>query len=383
MTEIKDILTKLIGFDTVSRHSNLALIDYVQEYLNGYGIESRLVPNAEKTKTNLYATVGPNTAGGIILSGHTDVVPVDGQDWSTDPFELVEKDNKYFGRGTCDMKGYLAICLAAVPAMIEADLKRPIHFCFSYDEEIGCIGAVDLVNEIVDNLPPVSAVFVGEPTSMQVANLHKSVNSMVTQITGVEAHSSKLNLGVSANLAAAKLINFLSDELDNFRDNPQEDLTSLEPNYSTLNVGTLHGGNASNIIPKFCEFSVDLRTVPKDDPHKCIDSYRAFSRTVEERMQSQNPICEIKIIDRAAAPGLAPEENGEAEKLALDWSENEQAIAVAYGTEAGLFQKAGYSTIVCGPGSIDQAHRPNEFIEIDQIKKCESFINKLIDHLSK
>ena len=383
MTETKDILSKLIGFDTVSRHSNLALIDYVQEYLNGYGIESRLVPNAEKTKTNLYATVGPNTAGGIILSGHTDVVPVDGQDWSTDPFELVEKDNKYFGRGTCDMKGYLAICLAAVPAMIEADLKRPIHFCFSYDEEIGCIGAVDLVNEIVDNLPPVSAVFVGEPTSMQVANLHKSVNSMVTQITGVEAHSSKLNLGVSANLAAAKLINFLSEELDSFRENPQEDLTSLEPNYSTLNVGTLHGGNASNIIPKFCEFSVDLRTVPKDDPHKCIDSYRAFSRTVEENMQSQNPICKIDIIDRAAAPGLAPEENGEAEKLALDWSENEQAIAVAYGTEAGLFQKAGYSTIVCGPGSIDQAHRPNEFIEIDQIKKCESFINKLIDHLSK
>jgi acetylornithine deacetylase len=383
MTEIKNILTKLIGFDTVSRHSNLALIDYVQEYLNGYGVESRLVPNADKTKTNLYATVGPNTAGGIILSGHTDVVPVDGQDWSTDPFELVEKDNKYFGRGTCDMKGYLAICLAAVPAMIEADLKRPIHFCFSYDEEIGCVGAVDLVNEIVDNLPPVSAVFVGEPTSMQVANLHKSVNSMVTKITGVEAHSSKLNLGVSANLIAAKLINFLSDELDNFRENPQEELTSLEPNYSTLNVGTLHGGNASNIIPKFCEFSVDLRTVPQDDPHKCIDSYRAFSRTVEEHMQSQNPICKIDIIDRAAAPGLAPEKNGEAEKLALDWSENEQAIAVAYGTEAGLFQKAGYSTIVCGPGSIDQAHRPNEFIEIDQIKRCESFVNKLIDHLSK
>ncbi len=383
MTDIKDILAKLIAFDTVSRHSNLALIDYIQDYLQGFGIESRLVPNADNTKTNLYATVGPNTAGGIILSGHTDVVPVDGQDWHTDPFQLVEKDNKYFGRGTCDMKGYLAICLAAVPAMKAANLKRPIHFCFSYDEEIGCIGAVDLVNEIVDNLPPVSAVFVGEPTSMQVANLHKSVNSMVTKITGVEAHSSKLNLGVSANLAAAKLINFLSDELDNFRENPQEDLTSLEPNYSTLNVGTLHGGNASNIIPKFCEFSVDLRTVPQDDPTTCIDSYKAFSRSLEQDMQSQNPICKIDVIDRAAAPGLAPEENGEAEKLALDWSDNQQAIAVAYGTEAGLFQKAGYSTIVCGPGSIDQAHRPNEFIEIEQIEKCERFINRLIDHLAK
>lgn len=382
MSSTKEILTQLIGFDTVSRHSNLALIDYVQDYLKSFGIESRLVPNADKTKTNLYATVGPNTAGGIILSGHTDVVPVDGQDWHTDPFELVEKDNKYYGRGSCDMKGYLAVCLAAVPAMLAADLKSPIHFCFSYDEEIGCIGAVDLVNEIVDNLPPVSAVFVGEPTSMQVANLHKSVNSMVTKITGVEAHSSKLNLGVSANMAAAKLINFLSDELETFRENPQEDLTSLEPNYSTLNVGVLNGGNASNIIPKFCEFSVDLRTVPKDDPAKCIHSYREFSRSVEQQMQSQNPICKIDIIDRAAAPGLAPEENGEAEKLALDWSENKEAIAVAYGTEAGLFQKAGYSTIVCGPGSIDQAHRPNEFIEISQIEKCEQFIEKLINHLS-
>lgn len=382
MTEIKDILAKLISFDTVSRHSNLALIDYIQDYLQSFGIESRLVPNAEKTKTNLYATVGPNTAGGIILSGHTDVVPVDGQDWHTDPFELVEKDNKYFGRGTCDMKGYLAICLAAVPAMQKANLKRPIHFCFSYDEEIGCIGAVDLVNEIVENLPPVSAVFVGEPTSMQVANLHKSVNSMVTKITGVEAHSSKLNLGVSANLAAAKLINFLSDELDHYQANPQLDLTSLEPNYSTLNVGTLHGGNASNIIPKYCEFSVDLRTVPQDDPAVCIASYKEFSGQVEQQMQAKNPICKIDIIDRAAAPGLAPEIDGEAEKLALAWSANEKAIAVAYGTEAGLFQKAGYSTIVCGPGSIDQAHRPNEFIEIEQVEKCALFIEKLIAHLS-
>ena len=380
MSNIKNILAKLISFDTVSRHSNLALIDYVQSYLADLGIESRLVPNQEQTKTNLYATIGPNVAGGIILSGHTDVVPVDGQDWHTDPFTLVEKDQKYFGRGSCDMKGFLAICLAAVPAMLEANLKRPIHLCFSYDEEIGCVGAVDLVAEIAVNLPPVEAVFVGEPTSMQVANLHKSVNSMLTKITGVEAHSSKLNLGVSANFAAAKLINFLSDALDEYRANPQTDLTSLEPNYSTLNIGTIQGGNATNIIPKFCEFSTDLRTVPKDDPDICVHSYKQYTQKIAAQMQAQNPICSIEVIDKAAAPGLAPEENGVAENLALQWSANQQAIAVAYGTEAGLFQKAGYSTIVCGPGSIDQAHKPNEFIEIAQLEKCAVFIEKLIQH---
>jgi len=383
MTNIKKILATLISFDTVSRHSNLALTDYVQSYLAEFGIQSKLVPNEDHTKTNLYATIGPNVEGGIILSGHTDVVPVDGQDWHTDPFTLVEKDDKYYGRGSCDMKGFLAICLAAVPAMIEADLKRPIHLCFSYDEEIGCVGAVDLVAEIASNLPAVDAVFVGEPTSMQVANLHKSVHSLSTKITGVEAHSSKLNLGVSANFAAAKLMTFLSDALDEFRANPQRDITSLEPNYSTINIGTIQGGTANNIIPKHCEFSVDLRSVPKDDPHTCIHSYRQFGETVERQMQDQNPICKIEIDDRASAPGLSPEENGLAESLALQWSDNREAIAVAYGTEAGLFQKAGYSTIVCGPGSIDQAHKPNEYIEKAQVEKCARFIEQLIQHLSQ
>ncbi len=383
MNNNKNILAKLISFDTVSRHSNLALIDYVQNYLTDLGIASKLVPSPDKSKTNLYATIGPNVAGGIILSGHTDVVPVDDQDWDTDPFTLVEKEGKYYGRGSCDMKGFLAICLAAVPSMLAADLQRPIHLCFSYDEEVGCIGAIDLVSEIAANLPAVDAVFVGEPTSMQVANLHKSVTSLTTKITGVEAHSSKLNLGVSANFAAAKLITFLSEALDEFKANPQTDIASLEPNYSTLNIGTLHGGTANNIIPKHCEFSLDLRSVPKDDPRTCIHNYRQFGLQVERQMQAKNPLCKVQIEDRSAIPGLAPEENGLAESLALEWSDNQQAIAVAYGTEAGLFQNAGYSTIVCGPGSIDQAHKPNEYIEIAQVEKCARFVEQLIQHLSK
>ncbi|NRA89464.1 MAG: acetylornithine deacetylase [Rhizobiales bacterium] len=382
MSEVQNILSKLISFDTVSRNSNLKLISYIQDYLSGFGISSRLVENDDKSKANLYATIGPNIAGGVILSGHTDVVPIDDQDWDTDAFTLTEKDGKYFGRGTCDMKGFIAICLAAVPNVLAADLKRPIHLYFSYDEEIGCIGAVELVNEIVKHLPPVEAVIVGEPTNMQVANLHKGVAAYMTRVTGVEAHSSKTNLGISANLAAAKLIHFLSDLLDEFKLNPQKNLTSLIPNHNTLNVGLLKGGTALNILPRSCEFSLDIRTLPSDNPEKYMDQYRAYARKIEKQMQAEFEIANIEISTSAKAPGLIPEPNGNAERLALNLSSNNKTIAVAYGTEAGLFQRAGYSTIVCGPGSIDQAHKPNEFIEISQIEKGEIFIEKLINRVA-
>ncbi|MBL1422324.1 MAG: acetylornithine deacetylase [Alphaproteobacteria bacterium] len=381
MRDIKHILAKLISFDTVSRHSNLELIKYIKSYLSDLGIESRLVHNDEKTKANLYTTIGPHVAGGVILSGHTDVVPVDGQDWASDPFELTERGDKYFGRGTCDMKGFVAICLAAVPDMIAADLKRPIHLCFSYDEETGCQGAQKIVPILVQNLPPVEAVIIGEPTSMQVANLHKSYNTLITRIRGVEAHSSKTNLGVSANFAAAKLINFLSDLLDEFKQNPNKSITSLVPNYNTLNVGILNGGTANNIIPNHCEFLMDLRTLPDDEPDKYIDQFREFAQTVEKQMQDENPACQIEIVRDVIAPGLQPERGGNAEKLALNLTSSNHAVAVSFGTEAGLFQRAGYSTIICGPGSIDQAHKPDEFIEIEQIKLGALFIEKLITRM--
>ncbi|MBL1240278.1 MAG: acetylornithine deacetylase [OCS116 cluster bacterium] len=381
MTDIQNILAKLIGFDTVSRHSNLQLIDYIKSYLSELGVESRFVHNDEKTKANLYATIGPNVAGGVILSGHTDVVPVDGQDWTSDPFELTQRDEKYFGRGTCDMKGFIAICLAAVPDMIAANLQRPIHLCFSYDEETGCQGAQKMVPILVKNLPPVEAVIIGEPTSMQVANLHKSYNTLITRIRGVEAHSSKTNLGVSANFAAAKLINFLSELLDEFKQNPQKDMASLVPNHNTLNVGILNGGTANNIIPNHCEFLMDLRTLPFDEPDKYIDQFRKFAQTVEKQMQNDNPACRIEIVRDVISPGLQPEVGGSAEKLALNLTSSNHAVAVSYGTEAGLFQKAGYSTIICGPGSIDQAHKPDEFIEIAQLKLGALFIEKLITRL--
>lgn len=378
MNGVKAMMAKLISFDTVSRNSNHAMINYIQEYLAGYNIDSHLVPNADLSKANLYATIGPNVAGGVILSGHTDVVPIDDQDWDSDPFTLVEKDGKYFGRGTCDMKGFIAICLAAVPDMVAANLKRPIHFCFSYDEEVGCLGAVDLVDEVVKRFPPVEAAIIGEPTNMQVANLHKSCSVLITRITGIEAHSSKINLGVSANFAAAKLINFLSDVLDDFKLNPQKDLVGLVPNYSTVNIGLLHGGTAQNIMPRSCEFSTDIRTVPQDNFEKSKTDYEQFAKIIERNMQADNANCKIEILQKASVPSLEPEINGDAERLALNLTSNNKAIAVSYGTEAGLFQKAGYSTIVCGPGSIDQAHKPNEFIEISQVEAGIQFIDRLI-----
>ncbi|MGL1920371.1 MAG: acetylornithine deacetylase [Hyphomicrobiales bacterium] len=381
MDKIQEILEKLIGFDTVSRHSNLSAITYISDYLALLGVESRLVHNEQQNKANLYATIGPMVAGGVILSGHTDVVPVDGQDWASNPFELVERGNKLYGRGTCDMKGFIAICLAAVPEMLEANLKRPIHLCFSYDEEIGCMGAQKMVPELVKNLPPVEAVIIGEPTSMQVANLHKSYNTLLTRITGVEAHSSKTNLGVSANFAAAKLINFLSDLLDDFKLNPDKSVTSLVPNHNTINVGILNGGTANNIIPNHCEFLMDLRTLPNDEPDKYIDQLVNYAQTIEKQMKTENSKCRIEVIREVISPGLQPETNGNAEKLALNLTSSNHAVAVSYGTEAGLFQKAGYSTIVCGPGSIDQAHKPDEFIELEQIKLGALFVEKLINRM--
>lgn len=381
MSEIQNILAKLISFDTVSRNSNMALIEFMREYLLELGITSRLVHDDDKNKANLYATIGPNVAGGVILSGHTDVVPIDDQDWSSDPFELTERDDKYYGRGTCDMKGFIAICLAAVPDMIAADLKRPIHLCFSYDEETGCQGAQKMVPELVKSLPPVEAVIIGEPTNMQVANLHKSYNTLLTRITGVEAHSSKTNLGVSANFAAAKLINFLGDLLEEFKQNPDESITSLVPNHNTINIGILRGGTANNIIPRSCEFLMDLRTLPYDEPDKYINQLRQYAKTVEQQMQKQNSVCKIEIIREVIAPGLKPEKDGNAERLALNLTSSNQAVAVSYGTEAGLFQKAGYSTIICGPGSIDQAHKPNEFIKKNQIKLGAQFVTKLIKRM--
>ena len=377
-----EMIEKLVSFDTVSRHSNMALIDFVRDYLRGHGVDSQLVPNHDGSKANLYATVGPNVAGGVVLSGHTDVVPVDGQPWDTDPFRIVEKGGRLYGRGTCDMKSFIAIALAKVPEMLAKGIAAPVHFAFSYDEEVGCAGAPAMIREMADKLPRPRAVIVGEPTNMEIVNAHKGVNGFKTTVIGHEAHSSQVHRGVSAVMNAAKLINFLDGMMQENRDKADPS-NGFEPPFSTLHVGMVNGGTALNIISRKCEFVWDVRNIPADDPFAFVERFEAYARDeLLPAMREIDPDCAIVTENTSTAPAMRPEDNGAAEELCKHLTGRNSTSVVPYATEAGQFQEVGYSTIVCGPGSIDQAHQPNEFIEVSQVHECEAFIGKLIDHLA-
>jgi len=377
----REMIDKLISFDTVSRHSNMELIDFVRDYLTGHGIESHLVPNGDGSKANLYASVGPEVPGGVVLSGHTDVVPVDGQPWDSDPFQMVDKNGKLYGRGTCDMKSFIAIGLSLVPDMVAAGLKKPIHFALSYDEEVGCVGAPSMVRAMAENLPRPQAVIIGEPTSMEIIHAHKGINGYITTVTGHEAHSSQVQRGVSAVMTAARLVTFIEDMMI---DNSKNSLSSFPfvPDYTTLHVGVIHGGTAMNIISRQAEFCWDIRNIPENDPRDFVERFRAHCEPVIREMRKISPDCNIETVERSAAPALAPEPNGAAENLCRHLTGKNSVGVVSYGTEAGHFQELEFSTVVCGPGSIDQAHQPNEFIDISQVEASHKFIQKLISHLT-
>ena len=376
------MIRQLVGFPTVSRDSNLELIHWVQEYLNGFGIESRLVPNEDGSKANLYATVGPAVEGGVVLSGHTDVVPIDGQPWDTDPFSIVEKDGRLFGRGTCDMKGFLAIGLGMIPDMLKSGMKRPIHFALSYDEEVGCLGAPDMIVEMARELPKPHAVIVGEPSSMRVINAHKGMTGMETIVTGHEAHSSQTHRGVSAVMTAARLITFLDDMAQEKAAGPHS-TDGFEPPYTSIHVGVVRGGTATNIISRECRFNWDVRNVPEDSYQDILDRFYDYCDSLLPEMKAIAPEANIETVVHVAAPPLRPEpHDGRAERLAKQLSGRNSAEVVPYGTEGGQFQEAGFSAVICGPGSIDQAHQPNEFIAISQVEACEGFIRRLIEHQS-
>ncbi|MGK0169975.1 MAG: acetylornithine deacetylase [Gammaproteobacteria bacterium] len=373
------LIERLVGFPTVSRNSNMDLIGFVQEYLAGFGIDSHLVPNAEGTKANLYATVGPAVAGGVVLSGHTDVVPVDGQAWDSDPFVIREADGKLYGRGTCDMKGFIAVGLALVPEMVARGLRRPIHFALSYDEEIGCMGAPDMITEMAKELPPSRAVIVGEPTSMKVVNAHKGMFGMETVVTGYEAHSSQTHRGVSAVMNAARLISFI-DEMARDAAANRRTTAGFQPPHTSLHVGTVRGGTAMNIISRECRFEWDMRNTPEDDPQDYIDRFEAKCTELREQMRAVSAQADIVTTYGYHAPGLKPEPGGAAEELARVLTGSNDTEVVAYCTEAGQFQEEGFSAIICGPGSIDQAHQPNEFVPLDQVAQCEQVLRRLVDY---
>ena len=377
-----ELIEKLISFDTTSRESNLEIISFIQDYLNDLGIDSQLVHNEEGTKANLYATVGDANASGVMLSGHTDVVPIDGQEWDTDPFKVTRKDNRLYGRGTSDMKSFVAITLAQLPKFQARGLKTPIHLAFSYDEEVGCIGVRRLI-EIIKDMPVKPAMcIVGEPTSMQVITGHKGKRSYRVHVRGLEAHSSLAPHGVNAIEYASRLIAFLSDLAARIADKgPHDELYDVP--HTTVHTGTIQGGTQLNIVPKDCVFEYEFRYVDQQDPQALEDKIRAFARDeLAPQMHAISSDTGINIELVNDMPGLEMDVDAEVVTFVKALAERNDHAKVAFGTEAGLFhQRANIPTVVCGPGSIDQAHKPNEFIEIEQIDACEAFLDRLMDRI--
>lgn len=373
------MLAELVRFDTTSRDGNIPLIKFVESYLDSWDIPHFRVDYEAGKKTNLFATIGPDIAGGIVLSGHTDVVPVDGQAWASNPFELSERDGRLYGRGTCDMKGFIAVALALVPQFKSANLKTPIHLALSCDEEVGCKGVRPLVTHIRDHMKKPRAVIVGEPTSMQVVNAHKAALTFSTEVTGHEAHSSLTDQGVNAIMVAGELLG----EISRIR----EDLTArgdpshrFNPPYSTIHVGVIEGGTAKNIIPRKCSFQWETRLLPLADPAEVPTRFEKYAASLEPAMQKIAGDTGINNQQTNIVPGLAPEDNSPAEHLALHLAGANGAHAVSYCTEAGLFQQIGIPAIICGPGSIEQAHKPDEYIDISEMQKCEVFMKRLLEH---
>ena len=376
---VREILETLVGFDTTSRHSNLALIAWVEAYLDRHGVPHRRVLNHDGTKSNLLATVGPAVEGGAVLSGHTDVVPVDGQPWTSDPFAMVERDGRLYGRGTCDMKGFLALALATVPDLIAANPRKPVHLAFSYDEEIGCLGAPSLIDLIKRELPKPAFVVVGEPTEMVAVNGHKGIANFQVTVTGREAHSSQTQQGVSAIMAAVPLMASLTGLAERL-ERDADPASPFTPKWPTLTIGILRGGTAGNILARECRFMFDLRCPPTLDPLVLLAGFFAEVDAVDAALKARAPEAGAVIETLSNVPGFAPEPDGAAESFARRLAgDNGPPRAVSFATEAGQFQRGGLSTILCGPGSISQAHQPDEFVEISQLERGVAFMRRLTE----
>ncbi len=377
-----EILGKLVSFDTTSSKTNIPCAEWIRSYLAGHGIEARLLFDPNGIHTNLFATIGsdngPGGTGGIALSGHMDVVPTTGQPWDSDPYVMTQRGSRLYGRGTSDMKGYLACVLAAVPEFKRRRLAVPIHIAFSYDEEVGCTGVVPMVDELGKSLPKPTIVFVGEPTSMQVVDAHKGGARFLTEIIGKDAHSSKPHLGVGAILIAAELMaELLRIEADlKTRYVSQR----FEPPYPTITVSQIEGGIAHNILPPRCTFQWGVRIMPGLDVMTVKAQLDAFAeRELLPAMRAVHPDCRITTTLQGLLPAFSSGANSDATVLAFRIAEQNETFAVPYGTEASHFQSAGCSSVVCGPGNIDQAHQPNEFIEIAELEKCMRFMYRLAD----
>ncbi len=378
-----DMIERFISFDTTSRNSNLPLIHFVRDHLRELGVEPVLTYDAEGKKANLFATIGPQDRPGIVLSGHTDVVPVDDQDWTSDPFKLTKRDDKIYGRGVCDMKGFVAIATAFAAEFAKRDLKTPIHLALSYDEEVGCLG-VPLLLEDLDNrgLSPVACI-VGEPSEMGVVRSHKGKIGQHVTVKGHEAHSSQAHIGANAVEAACEAVAFLKGIGRRLRDEGPHDPDFEAPTYTTIQNCMINGGNAVNTVAGLCTFDFDVRFLPGENPHDYINECKDFvATTVLPEMQAVATDTGFTWEDVPGCEALNAGEDEEVTRLAKSLSGKNQTQKVGFGTEAGHFQGAGIPTVVCGPGSIDQAHKPDEFMTLEQVAQCEKFLWRLMERVT-
>ena len=376
------MIERLIAFNTVSRDSNLGLIEWVRDYLQGFGAKTRLTHDATGKKANLFATLGESGKPGLILSGHTDVVPVDGQKWDTDPFVATEREGRLYARGSADMKGFIGIILAQAPKFVDAlnagRLDAPLHYALSYDEEVGCLGVRGLIRDLQENAIRPAGCVVGEPTSMQPIIAHKGTHRFRCSVHGREAHSSYVTHGVNAIEYAARLIVFIRQIADRLAQLEQRDYGFTVP-YSTLSTGLIQGGIAANVVPKDCVFQFDLRTLPQASPEALHQEIRAYAEKLAAEMRAIDSDSGIDLTWMSQTVGLAASETDAIVQWAMQLSRNTTVGKVSYGTEAGLFQKMGVPTVICGPGDIAEAHRPNEFVALDQLAQCESFMERILD----
>jgi len=380
-----DLIRKLVGFDTTSRESNLALIDWVRGYLADHGVASTLTFDDDGRKANLFATLpardGNATHGGIVLSGHTDVVPVDAQPWDSNPFEVTVKDDRLYGRGVTDMKSFSAVGLAFVPEFLRRGLAKPVHFALSYDEEVGCIGVRRLIADLVARGVHPAGCIVGEPTGMELVVAHKGKKSWRCRVRGFEAHSSLTPQGVNAVQIACEIVAYIAQRARDFRDAGHQDGAYDVP-YTTVHVGVIHGGTALNIVPRDCRFDFEIRHLPFDDPDAFFTDVREFASRFLPSMHAVNVATYVEFDQLSSLPGFDTHDGSAITALGHACNGTAEVGKVSFGTEASLFHDANVPTVICGPGHIAQAHQPNEWVALEQLARCEAFMRRLVDHVA-
>ncbi|MEX3772885.1 acetylornithine deacetylase [Pseudomonas sp. MYb118] len=383
MSASRDLLHTLVAFDTTSRESNLQLIEFVRDYLQGFDVPCQLIYNESRSKANLFASIGPVDVPGIVLSGHTDVVPVDGQPWTLPPFALSERDGKLYGRGTADMKGYIACVLALVPTLVNATLRLPVHIALSYDEEVGCLGVRSLLAELQQRPVKPLLCIIGEPTELKPVLGHKGKLAMRCDIHGHACHSAYAPQGVNAIEYAAELIGELG-RIGQRLKAPQLHDTRFDPPFSTVQTGVIAGGKALNIVPADCRFDFEVRALPAQDPNEVAQALKSYAeQQLLPRMRAVSEQSEICFSELSAYPGLATDAHSQAAELIAAFCGSRDFGTVAFGTEGGLFDAAGIPTVVCGPGSMDQGHKPDEFVSVEQLDRCDEMLSRMVQWVSE